>query len=218
MNKLLCDDYKNVITEYEYDYIFTSPPDFEEIGSDPSKPEDYQDFLTECFLQARPKKGLITVAFTDRKANGGIVPKSSILKHVMMAMGYTIKSHKIWVKSTKIDLFRLTYGNVITFGKGKTKQTMDKEFKPDVWMDGMDKYKKFSYGMPVDVPRKCILNYTNEGDIVYDPFMGSGTTAIAAFRTNRRYLGSELNEEYWKLSVERTEEEKNSIDFIASKW
>lgn len=211
MNKLIlgnCNDYLGTL---EYDYIFTSPPDFEEIGSDPSKPNEYQDFLKEIFSKAKPKNGLITVAFTDRKYKGTIIPKSSLLKEVMFDMKYKLVSHKIWVKSKTIDLFRLTYGNVLTFGIGTTKQYMDKEFKADVWIDGYGKYKKFSYGMPVDVPRKCILNYTKENDIVYDPFMGSGTTAVAAFRTNRQYLGTELSEDYWNLSVERLNEETDNI-------
>jgi DNA modification methylase len=212
MNSLMCKDYREVIEDYSYDYIFTSPPDFEEIGSDPGKPEDYQDFLIEVFSKATPKKGLITVAFTDRKYKGTIVPKSSILKHSMMAIGYKLQTHKIWVKSTKVDLFRLTYGNVLTFGKGKTKQNLEKEFKPDVWMDGTDKYKKFAYGMPVNVPRRCILNYTAENDVVYDPFMGSGTTAVAAHRTNRQYIGSELSSEFHQLSIERINEEGTRMD------
>jgi len=211
-NKILLDDYKNVISAHDYDYIFTSPPDFEEIGTDPSNPEAYQKFLLEVFSQAKPRKKIITVGFTDRKFSGTIVPKSSILKHSMLAIGYKLVSHKIWVKSTKIDMFRLTYGNVLTFGKGRVKQTMNKEFKPDVWMDGRGKYKKYTYGMPVDVPRKCILNYTEENDIVYDPFMGSGTTAIAAIRTSRNYLGSELNSSYWELSKERIDEENSNLD------
>ncbi|NDB27926.1 site-specific DNA-methyltransferase [archaeon] len=211
-NVIHLEDFKNIINEYEYDYIFTSPPDFEEIGTDPGNPEKYQEFLLDVFGRANPRKKIITVAFTDRKFNGTIVPKSSILKHSMLAIGYKLLSHKIWVKSTKIDMFRLTYGNVLTFGKGKVKQNMNKEFKPDVWLDGRGKYKKYPYGMPVDVPRKCILNYTQEGDIVYDPFMGSGTTAIAAIRTNRDYMGSELNSSYWKLCNDRISEETTNLD------
>lgn len=211
-NVIHLEDYKDVINEYEYDYIFTSPPDFEEIGTDPGNPDKYQDFLCDVFGRANPRKKLITVAFTDRKFNGTIVPKSSILKHSMLAIGYKLVSHKIWVKSLKIDMFRLTYGNVLTFGKGKVKQNQDKEFKPDVWVDGRGKYKGYAFGMPTDVPRKCILNYTNENDIVYDPFMGSGTTAIAALQTGRNYMGSEINIDAWKLSKERIEEETNNLD------
>ena len=79
-------------------------------------------------------------------------------------------------------------------------------------MDGTDKYKKFAYGMPVNVPRRCILNYTAENDVVYDPFMGSGTTAVAAHRTNRQYIGSELSSEFHQLSIERINEEGTRMD------
>ena len=49
---------------------------------------------------------------------------------------------------------------------------------------------------PLDLPLKHILSWTNEGDIVLDPFAGSGTTAIAAIKTKRNYIGLELNKEY----------------------
>tara|TARA_Y100001935_G_scaffold190646_1_gene158872 strand:- start:308 stop:481 length:174 start_codon:yes stop_codon:yes gene_type:complete len=48
-----------------------------------------------------------------------------------------------------------------------------------------------------------IENHTNENDVVYDPFMGSGTTAIAALEVGRNYLGSEINEEYYNLCKKR---------------
>ena len=48
-----------------------------------------------------------------------------------------------------------------------------------------------------------IENCTKENDVVYDPFMGSGTTAIAALEVDRNYLGSEINEEYYKLCNNR---------------
>ena len=48
-----------------------------------------------------------------------------------------------------------------------------------------------------------ILSWSNEGDIVLDPFMGSGTTALACMKTNRKYIGIELNKEYVDLAEER---------------
>src|SRR5699024_1579604 len=48
-----------------------------------------------------------------------------------------------------------------------------------------------------------IKTYTNEGDTVLDNCMGSGTTAIACINTNRNYLGFELDEGYYKASIER---------------
>lgn len=48
-----------------------------------------------------------------------------------------------------------------------------------------------------------IISWSNEGDLVYDPFMGSGTTAKMAILNNRNYIGSELSEEYYNLSINR---------------
>tara|TARA_B110000037_G_C17115830_1_gene503681 strand:+ start:781 stop:1422 length:642 start_codon:yes stop_codon:yes gene_type:complete len=200
-------DYKNIIDHINYDYVFTSPPDFEELGTDPSKPEIYQDFLVQIFGKMKPTKNLITVSFTDRKFKGNIISKSGLLVSAMYSLGYDLKTHKIWGKSLKENMFRLNYSNILTFGRGKVKQNQDKSFAPDVWLHDNEKYKKYAFGMAIDIPIKCILNYTNEGDIVYDPFMGSGTTAAAAIRTNRKYVGSEINEDYYQLSQERIHEE-----------
>ena len=51
-----------------------------------------------------------------------------------------------------------------------------------------------------------ILSWSNEGDLVYDPFLGSGTTVKMAKLTKRKYLGSEINEDYFKISLKRIEE------------
>lgn len=186
-----------------YDYVFTSPPDFEEIGTSPDDEEGYAGFLHGVFSLCRPTTGLITVAFTDRKYDSRIVSKSHLLKTVMFSLGYALTSHKILVKSMGINMFRLNYMNVLSFGKGKTKQWMAQEFKPDVWMDDPDKYKGYAYGMPVGVPRRCILNYTQSGDVVYDPFLGSGTTAVAAIQCGREWLGSEISADCCQLVEER---------------
>ena len=45
----------------------------------------------------------------------------------------------------------------------------------------------------------------DKDNIVYDPFMGSGTTAVAAINTNRQWIGSEINQEYADLTKERTQ-------------
>jgi DNA modification methylase len=56
---------------------------------------------------------------------------------------------------------------------------------------------------PPDLIEPCVLAGTKSGELVLDPFMGSGTTAAVAQRLNRLYLGCELNEEYKKLQDER---------------
>ena len=58
---------------------------------------------------------------------------------------------------------------------------------------------------PVDLPRKCIEMFTFEGDVVLDPFLGSGTTAVASKQTGRKYIGVDLCEEYCKIAEQRVE-------------
>lgn len=61
---------------------------------------------------------------------------------------------------------------------------------------------------PVDLPEKCIRLLSYEGDLVLDPFMGSGTTAEACLRLNRRYIGFELSKAYCEKMKCRTEQER----------
>ena len=53
---------------------------------------------------------------------------------------------------------------------------------------------------PLDLLEYLIKTYTNEGDIVLDPFMGSGTTGIACDRLNRNFIGVELDETYFNMA------------------
>jgi len=50
---------------------------------------------------------------------------------------------------------------------------------------------------------RILKNITDENDIVFDPFSGSGTTAVACYKTNRRFIAVEIDEKYYKDSVER---------------
>jgi DNA modification methylase len=50
---------------------------------------------------------------------------------------------------------------------------------------------------------KVIQTYTNKGDIVVDPFMGTGTTAVVCKKLNRNFIGFEINPEYYKISQQR---------------
>ena len=65
---------------------------------------------------------------------------------------------------------------------------------------------KFAYEHPAMFPESLasdhIISWSNEGDLVYDPFMGSGTTAKMAILNKRNWVGSEISEEYCKI-IER---------------
>ena len=58
---------------------------------------------------------------------------------------------------------------------------------------------------PVELPRRLIKLYTKPGDLVLDPFMGAGATAVAAIQTGRHYAGYDVSEEYCALARKRVE-------------
>jgi site-specific DNA-methyltransferase (adenine-specific) len=81
----------------------------------------------------------------------------------------------------------------------------------NIWKyrQGFQKKSEDTYDHPAVFPENLahdhIISWSNEGDIVYDPFLGSGTTACMAKLTKRDYLGSEINEDYFKIAQERLE-------------
>jgi len=56
---------------------------------------------------------------------------------------------------------------------------------------------------PLEIIRNLIINATNEGDIVLDPFLGSGTTALASKQLKRKYIGFEIKKEYFEIAEHR---------------
>jgi site-specific DNA-methyltransferase (adenine-specific)/modification methylase len=64
-------------------------------------------------------------------------------------------------------------------------------------------YKKHGATFPKKLVEIILENFSKEGDIIYDPFMGSGTTAVVAKRMGRNYIGSETSQEYCTIAEER---------------
>ncbi|MFB3879839.1 MAG: site-specific DNA-methyltransferase [Armatimonadota bacterium] len=97
------------------------------------------------------------------------------------------------------------------FGRARTGRpsTISKEefleFTKSVWTFGAEKARAVGHPapFPVELPRRLIQLYTFEGEVVLDPFMGSGQTAIAALQSGRHYVGYEISEEYVKLAEGR---------------
>ena len=65
---------------------------------------------------------------------------------------------------------------------------------------------------PVELPKRCIKLFSFVDDIVLDPFMGSGSTMIAAILNNRKGIGIEIDDEYCKIAKKRILEEANLLD------
>lgn len=75
----------------------------------------------------------------------------------------------------------------------------------DIWEIPSESARKIGHPAPypVALPRRLIELYTYEGDLVLDPFIGSGTTAIASIETNRRYVGFDTDDEYLDIARAR---------------
>lgn len=56
---------------------------------------------------------------------------------------------------------------------------------------------------PIELPTRCLKLFSFLNSNVYDPFMGSGTTAVACIRNNRNYTGSEISETYYQMALKR---------------
>jgi len=95
------------------------------------------------------------------------------------------RSAKGIIADTKIK------GNIWYFGTGSGKSTTD----------------KIAFQHPATFPEQLahdhIVSWSNEGGIVFDPFMGSGTTGKKSFQLNRSFIGIEIDSEYFKIAVER---------------
>jgi site-specific DNA-methyltransferase (adenine-specific) len=79
-------------------------------------------------------------------------------------------------------------------------------YNKSIWSINPDRSNNFPAPFPLELVSNCILSCTDEGDVVYDPFMGSGTTAVAAKELKRNYIGSEISEEYVNLANRRIAE------------
>ena len=84
----------------------------------------------------------------------------------------------------------------------------DVKKRDNIWRQSVSNQ---STGHPATFPEQLIIDHivswSNEGDLVYDPFLGSGTTAVAAIETNRKWIGSEISQDYVAIA-------KNRIDSI----
>ena len=79
------------------------------------------------------------------------------------------------------------------------------EWTKSVWSMSPESAKKIGHPapFPLELPYRLIQLYTFTGDIILDPFMGSGTTAMAALQGGRKYIGYENDPEYVKLAEGR---------------
>ena len=91
-------------------------------------------------------------------------------------------------------------GRIDTIGKDEFIQQTK-----SIWSFPTESAKRVNHPapFPVELPKRCIEMFTFTGDIVLDPFLGSGTTAVAAKMSGRKYIGCDLSAEYCAIAEDR---------------
>lgn len=141
----------------------------------------------------------------------------------LMEMGYYIINEVTWVKpnaapNMSCRCFTASQETLLwvkknkkakhTFNYLRMKELNDGKQMRSVWKIPTTPKSEKLYGKhPTQKPKKllyrCIESSTNEGDIILDPFCGSGTTGVVAVENDRRFIGIDINEEYLQLAKER---------------
>ena len=91
-------------------------------------------------------------------------------------------------------------GRIDTIGKEEFIQQTK-----SIWSFATESAKRVNHPapFPVELPKRCIEMFTFVGDVVLDPFLGSGTTAVAAKMSGRKYVGCDLSAEYCAIAEDR---------------
>jgi DNA modification methylase len=173
-------------------------------------------------------RACVNVANLGRKP---YIPMNGLIAKSMIDLGFLMRGEVIWDKAASASTstawgswqsasnptLRDTHEYILVFSKGTFKRpkiegrenTISKEefleYTKSVWAFASESAKKVGHPapFPVELPYRLIQLYTYSDEVVLDPFMGSGQTALAALKTGRHYVGYETNEEYLKLANER---------------
>lgn len=136
---------------------------------------------------------------------------SKFLKIISKTQFHFIKN-LIWVKDNKImgQTYMSQFEYVIMLRKGKHKKinhcgTSDVINIPNKKMKDKNNKTIHDTEKPVKLNELLIENSSQPGDLIFDPFIGIGSSAIAAINTNRNYIGFELDKKYYEIANDRIE-------------
>lgn len=196
---------------------------------------DYRAFLKRVWSEVKRVlvpggRACINIANLGRKP---YIPLHAFIVEDMLDLGFLMRGEIIWNKasssspstawgswlSAKNPTLRDIHEYILIFSKDMFKRenivrksTISKEefleFTKSIWTFAAEPATKVGHPapFPVELPYRLIQFYTFEGEVVLDPFIGSGQSAIASIKTRRYYVGYEINKEYAKLAEKRINE------------
>lgn len=175
----------------------------------------------------------INVANLGRKP---YIPLHSFLINMMLKIGFLMRGEIIWDKAASASpstawgswqsasnpVLRDVHEYILIFSKetfkrpkGERNNTISKDdflaWTKSVWRFPAVQARSIGHPapFPVELPHRCIQLYTYLGDVVLDPFAGSGTTCAAAKMDGRHFVGYEINPDYINLAKSRLAEINN---------
>ena len=197
---------------------------------------EYRNFLSRVWKEVYRilvpgGRVCINVANLGRKP---YIPLHAFIIEDMLNIGFLMRGEIIWNKasssspstawgswlSPKNPVLRDIHEYILVFSKDtfsrknhkneRATMTRDEflELTKSIWSFSAESAKKIGHPapFPIELPLNCIKLYTFENDIIIDPFIGSGTTAVAALISNRRFVGYEINPKYIKIAEKRIKE------------
>ena len=206
--------------------------------------KEYRELLKQVFKETYRVlvpggRACINVANLGRKP---YLPLHSYIIEDMHDIGFLMRGEILWDKGSSASpstawgtylkannpVLRDIHEYILVFCKDtftrlnphKRKSTISKEefleFTKSVWKFAAERASKVGHPapFPVELPYRLIQLYTFEGDVVLDPFVGSGTTCIAALKTKRRYVDYDIDKRYCNLAERRIKQflqEQNTL-------
>jgi len=133
------------------------------------------------------------------------------LMNEMNKVGFGIHNVLVWKKNNATpNRWYMKNGEFIVFGrKGKAKPINNLGSKSIIEINNI-RNKIHPTQKPIELLQMLITNSTDRGDVVFDCFMGSGSTGIACLNTNRRFIGMELDEHYFEVASKRIKQWRNN--------
>jgi DNA modification methylase len=170
----------------------------------------------------------VNVANLGRKP---YIPLHRYIIEDALKLGFLMRGEIIWDKAKSASpstawgtwlsaanpILRDTHEYILVFSKDtftrkkpkERRSTISKkeflEFTKSVWTFNAESARRVNHPapFPVELPYRLIQLYTFEGEVVLDPFVGSGATCLAALQSKRYYVAYEINEEYVKIAEKR---------------
>lgn len=196
---------------------------------------EYLDLLYRVFAETYRVlvyggRSCINVANIGRKP---YIPLNALITNIMLEIGYFMRGEIIWNKSSSAGtscawgswcspsnpVLRDVHEYILVFSKEdfklKAKNRKATIVKDDfldctksIWSFPAESARRVGHPapFPVELPRRLIELYSYEDDVVLDPFMGSGTTALASVDTKRHWVGYDTSKEYCELTENRLRE------------